>query len=50
MSDKLEMLCVSAKFVLRLLTDDQKQSRVEISQELLAAANDNKNFLKGSEH
>ena len=30
----------------RLLTDDQKENRVEISQELLANANDNKNFLK----
>ena len=37
---------VNAKFVPRLLTDDQKENRVEISQELLANANDNKNFLK----
>ena len=37
---------VSAKFVPRLLTDDQKENRVEISQELLANANDNENFLK----
>ena len=36
----------SAKFVPRLLTDDQKENRVEISQELLANANDNENFLK----
>ena len=28
---------VSAKFVPRLLTDDQKQNRAEISQELLAS-------------
>ena len=30
----------------RLLTDDQKESRVEISQELLANANGNENCLK----
>jgi len=29
-----------------LLTDDQKENRVEISQELLANANGNENFLK----
>jgi len=37
---------VSAKFRPRLLTDDQKENRVEISQELLANANGNENFLK----
>ena len=37
---------VSAKFNLRLLTDDQKQNCVDISQELLANANGNVNFLK----
>jgi len=37
---------VSAKFVPRLLTDDQKENHVEISQELLANANGNENFLK----
>ena len=36
----------SAKFVLRLLTDDQKENRVEISQGLLANANGNENFFK----
>jgi len=30
----------------RLLTNDQKENRVEISQELLANANGNENFLK----
>jgi len=30
----------------RLLTDDQKENRVEISQELLATANGNEEFLK----
>ena len=34
---------VSAKFVPRLLTDDQQENRVEISQELLANANGNEN-------
>jgi len=37
---------VSAKFVPRLLSDDQKENRVEISQELLANASGNENFLK----
>jgi len=37
---------VSAKFVLCLLTDDQRENHVEISQELLANANCNENFLK----
>jgi len=37
---------VSAKFVPRLLTNDQKQNRVEISHELFANANCNENFLK----
>jgi transcriptional regulator with XRE-family HTH domain len=36
---KLQMRRVSAKFVPRLLTEDQKENRVEISQELLANAN-----------
>ena len=37
---------VSAKFVPRLLSDDQKENRVEISHELPANANGNENFLK----
>jgi len=45
-TEKLQMRRVSAKFVPRLLTDDQKENRVEISQELLANANSNENFLK----
>jgi len=40
------MCLVSAKFVPRLLTDDQKENHVEISQELLANANGNENILK----
>ena len=45
-TEKLLMRCVSAKFVPHLLTDDQKENRVEISQELLASTNGNENFLK----
>ena len=40
------MCRVIAKFVLRLLPDNQKENRVEISQELLVNANGNENFLK----
>ena len=40
------MCHISAKFMPRLLTDDQKESHVEISQEPLANANGNENFLK----
>jgi len=43
-TQKRQMRRVSAKFVPRLLTDDQKENRVEISQELLASANGNENF------
>jgi len=45
-TEKLQMNHVSAKFVPHLLTDDQKENRVEISQELLVNANGNENFLK----
>jgi len=45
-TEKLHMRQVSAKFMLHLLTDTQKENRVEISQELLANANGNENFLK----
>jgi len=37
---------VNAKFVPRLLTDNQKENRVVISQKLLANGNGNENFLK----
>lgn len=40
------MLRVCAKFVPHLLTDDQKETPTEISQELLAKANGHRNFLK----
>ena len=45
-TEKRQMHRVSAKFVPRLLTDDQKENRVESSQELLANANGNENVLK----
>ena len=37
---------ISAKFMPHLLTDDQKENLVEISQELLANSNGNENSLK----
>ena len=45
-TEKLKVRRVSAKFVSCLLPDDQKENRVEISQELLANTNGNENFLK----
>jgi len=48
-TEKLKLRRVSAKFVPRLLTDYQKENSVEISQELLANANVNENFLKNIE-
>jgi len=45
-TEKCQMRRVSAKFVPRLLTDDQKENRAEISQELLANTNGNENYLK----
>ena len=45
-TEKLQLRCISAKFVPCLLTDDQKENHVEISQELLANANGNESFLK----
>ena len=46
LAEKFQMLPSSAKFVPHLLTDDQKDSRDEIIQELFANANGNENFLK----
>ena len=45
-TEKLQLRHVRAKFVPRLLIDDQKENGVEISQELLDNANGNENFLK----
>jgi hypothetical protein len=45
-TEKRQIRLVSAEFVPPLLTEDQKEKRVEISQELLANASGNENFLK----
>jgi len=45
LTENLGMHRIAAKFVPRLLMDDQKQNRVDVSQELLDRANDD-NFLK----
>jgi hypothetical protein len=45
-TEKLQMCPISAKFVQHLLFDNQKDYHVEISQEMLANANGNENFLK----
>jgi len=47
-TEKLQKRRVSAKFVPRLLTDNQKENRVEIIQELLANANGNDKFPKNT--
>ena len=46
MIEKLKLHRVAAKFVPRLLTEEQKQNRVTVSQELLDRSNTDKNFLK----
>ena len=46
LTEKLHMRRVAAKFVPRLMTEDQKQRRVRVCEELLEMANDNENFLK----
>jgi hypothetical protein len=46
LTENLGMHQIAAKSVPRLLTDDQKQKRVDVSQELLDQANDDDNFLK----
>jgi hypothetical protein len=45
LTENLGMHRIAAKFVPRLLTDDQKQNQVDVSKELLDRANDD-NFLK----
>jgi len=45
-TDKLQMHRIGAKFVPLLLTNNKRENHVEISQELLANANGNENFLK----
>jgi len=44
--EKLKMRRVAAKFVSRLLTEEQKQNRVTVSQELIDRSNTDENFLK----
>jgi len=44
-TEKPRMCPVSAKFMPHMLTDDQKENRVEICQELLANANGKENIL-----
>jgi len=46
LTEKLKMHRVAAKFVPRLLTEEQKQNRVSVSQELLDLSNTDENFLK----
>ena len=46
LTEKLQMRRVSAKFMSHLLTEDQKENCLEMSQELLASANGNEIFLK----
>jgi hypothetical protein len=44
---KLEMHRVVSKFVPRLLTQDQRDSRVAIRQERMDRVSEDENFLKG---
>jgi hypothetical protein len=46
LTGKLEIHRVDAKFVPRLLTDQQKANRVTVSQELFDGSNADENFLK----
>ena len=46
LTDKLKMHRVAAKFVPRLLTEEQKQNRVTVSQDLLDRSNTDENFLR----
>jgi len=46
LTKNLGMHRIAAKFVPRLLMDDQKLNQVDMSQELLDRANDDDNFLK----
>jgi hypothetical protein len=46
LTEKLEMHRVAAKFVLCLLTDEQKANHVTVSQELFDRSNVDKNFQK----
>jgi hypothetical protein len=45
LNEKLEMHWVAAKFVPRLLTEDERERRVAVCQELLDRANKDENFM-----
>lgn len=45
LTEKLKMHRVAAKFVPRLMTDDQKANRVQVCQELLDRSEEDENFL-----
>lgn len=45
LTEKLKMHRVAAKFVPRLMTDDQKANRVRVCRELLDRSNEDENFL-----
>lgn len=44
-SEEVKMHSVDAKFMLRLMTGDQKANRVRICRELLVHSNEDQNFL-----
>ena len=46
LTEKLQMHRVAAKFVPRLLTEEQRQNHITVSQELLDRSNTDENFLK----
>ncbi|XP_064471271.1 protein GVQW3-like [Ornithodoros turicata] len=48
LTEKLRMHRVAAKFVPRLMTDDQKANRVQVCQELLDRSEEVDDFLQGS--
>jgi len=45
LTEELGMHCVAAKFVLRILTADRKQQRVNVCTELRQIASDDETFL-----
>jgi hypothetical protein len=44
--EKFGIHCVATKFVLRLLSEDQKHNHVDVSKELVDHLNVDENFLK----
>jgi len=48
LADNLNMRCISAKFVQRLLSDDQKALRVSVCRELKHQARDDPNFISNT--